>query len=160
MQDRGVPGDLVVLVQHVEAERPVRGPVVHRLEGDHRQSPVDRLLGDLDVLYAVRPSPENLPRTHLGEVRRQRLGKQDDVRVREQLLVRTEPADQRPELLVRHAEVLAVSGLEEHPVPQLRLDAVEVTGVDRQPPLVGLARPRDDPDAQLLHARPLGRCPV
>ena len=62
VQHRAVAGQLVVLVEHVQAERAVGGPVVHRLERDQGQPPVDGQLGDLRVLDAVRPAPQRSAR--------------------------------------------------------------------------------------------------
>ena len=47
--------------------------------------------------------------------------------------------DQRRDLVVGDAEPGAVAPLEDHLRPQVRVDALEVTGVDREPPFVGLA---------------------
>ena len=46
VQHRAVAGELVVLVEDVQAEAAVVGPVVHRLPGDQRQAAVDGQLGD------------------------------------------------------------------------------------------------------------------
>ena len=60
VQHRAVAGQFVVLVEHVQAEAAVAGPVVHRLERDQGELLVDRQLGDGPVLDAVRPAPEDL----------------------------------------------------------------------------------------------------
>ena len=49
-------------------------------------------------------------------------------------------ADQRSELVVGDAEALAVAVLEHDVRPQVGVDALEVRRMQRQPPLVGLAR--------------------
>ena len=72
---------------------------------------------------------------HLGQILGQGFGQQDDVGLRQQPLARAEPGDQWAELVVRKPERLAVARLEEDPVTQVRLDALEVTRVDRQPAL-------------------------
>ena len=79
---RAVAGQLVVLVEHVQPDRAVDRPVVHRLEGDHRQPAVDGQLGDLGILHAVRPSPEHRAGLHRGHVCVLRLRQEYDVRGR------------------------------------------------------------------------------
>ena len=82
VQYRAVAGKFVVLMEHVQVERAVIGPVVHGLERDQGQPPVDAQLGDVLVLHAVRPAPQHLALAHVRKVLRQRLGQQDDVAVR------------------------------------------------------------------------------
>src|SRR5680860_1210623 len=53
VQHGAVSGQFVVLVEHVQVEGAVGGPVVHRLERDQRQPPVDGLLGKLLILHTV-----------------------------------------------------------------------------------------------------------
>jgi hypothetical protein len=43
--------------------------------------------------------------------------------------------------------------LEEHPPAQRRIDSLEVARVDRQPPLVRLARTSEQSEAQFGHPR-------
>ena len=88
MQHGAVAGELVVLVEDVQAEAAVAGPVVHGLEGDQRELLVDRQLGDGPVLDAVRPAPEDLPVPEFGQVLGLRLGQEDDVGFGQQLLSR------------------------------------------------------------------------
>ena len=59
LQHRAVAGELVVLVEHVEPDVAVAGPVVHGLEGDQGQPPVDGELGELGILDAVGPAPQD-----------------------------------------------------------------------------------------------------
>ena len=100
VQDRAVARQLVVLVEDVETKSPSLAPVVHRLPGDEGHAPVDGELGHLAVLDAVRPAPDDLPGAQRLEVLGQRLGQQEHVALREELLARAQPADQRPDLLV------------------------------------------------------------
>ena len=109
VQDRAVAGELVVLVEDVDAEVALLGPVVHRLEGDQRQPALDRELGHARVLHAVRPAPDDLARAQRLEVVGQRLGQDDHVALREQLLARAQAADERLEVVVGEAEALAVA---------------------------------------------------
>ena len=76
VEHRAVAGKLIVLVEHVQVERAVAVPVVHRLKGDQGELVVDGDLGELPVLHAG-PPPEDLPEA-LG-VAEHRLGLQDDV---------------------------------------------------------------------------------
>ncbi len=68
VQDRAVAGELVVLVEDVQAHAPVTLPVVHRLEGDQGQPTIDGDLGQGRVLHAVRPAPDDLFGPHLLEI--------------------------------------------------------------------------------------------
>ena len=85
VQHRAVARQLVVLVEHVDAEVALAGPVVHRLEGDQRELAVDRQLRHPRVLDAVRPAPHDLAGAQRLEIVGQRLGQQDDVALGEQL---------------------------------------------------------------------------
>jgi hypothetical protein len=100
MQHRGVAGQLVVLVEDVQVEVPIAGPVVHGLEGDQRQPLIDSDLGDRGVLNAVWPAPEDLSFAHCLEIVRHGFGEHDDLPLREELLARLDSADQRPQLFV------------------------------------------------------------
>ena len=102
MQHGAVAGELVVLVEDMQAEAAVAGPVVHGLEGDQREFLVDRQLGDGPVLDAVRPAPEDLPVAEFGQVLGLRLGQEDDVGVRQQLLSRRDAPHEGRELGVGH----------------------------------------------------------
>src|SRR6478609_449410 len=153
VEHRAVAGELVVLVEDVEAERAVLVPVVHRLEGDERQLPVDGGLRQLGVLHAVRPAPEHLPDPQGRDVTEQGLRRENDVALRDELLATEEPADVALELVVGHAVPLAVAGLEEDPPAQLLGDPVDVLGVQWQPVLVLLEGPGHDAEAELDHAR-------
>ena len=136
VQHRAVPRELVVLVEDVQAELAVVRPVVHRLEGDQGQTPVDGQLGDLLVLHAVRPAPQDLPVPQFGEVLRQRLGQQDDVAVGDQPRAGQQPGDQWRQPLVGHAEAFAVALFEKDVPAQVGIDPLDVQRVDRQPPLI------------------------
>ncbi len=100
MQHRAVAGELVVLVEDVQAKAAVARPVVHGLKGDERELLVDGKLGDSPVLYAVRPAPQRLPVTEFGQILGLRLGgEEDDVVVGNQLLACTEPPTNDSSLL-------------------------------------------------------------
>ena len=62
VQHGAVAGQLVVLVEDVQAEPAVGLPVVHRLERDQRQPPIDGDLSQGGILHAVRPAPDDLSR--------------------------------------------------------------------------------------------------
>ncbi len=111
MQHGAVTGKLVVLVKHMQAERAIMGPVVHRLKRDQRQPPVDGHLRDLLVLHAVRPSPQHLTLPELREILRQRLGEQDDIALRDELGTGAQTGDMRRQPLIGYAETPAVSAL-------------------------------------------------
>src|SRR6185437_14376867 len=96
----------------MKAERAVSQPVVYRLKGDQRQPLVDAQLGNLLVLHAMRPAPQDLPLAHLRKVARLRLREQDDVAFRQQLIPGTKPSETGRQLPVGHAEALAVSAFE------------------------------------------------
>ena len=117
----------------MQAEAAVAGPVVHRLEGDQRELLVDGQLGDGAVLDAVRPAPEDLAIAQRGEVFGLRLGQQDDVGVGDEFFARTHASDEGSRWLSAKPNPLAVTRFEDDRLPQLRIDALEVSGVDRQP---------------------------
>ena len=88
----------------------------------------------------------------------QRLGQQDDVAVGDELVAGQQPGDVRRQLLVGHAEALAVAAFEVDARPQVGVDPLEVPRMDRQPALVLLAGPRDDSEAELVHTCAGHRC--
>ena len=55
------------------------------------------------------------------------------------------------QLLVGHAEGLAVAVLEVDAPAQIGVDPLKVPGVDRQPALALFARSTDDSEAELIH---------
>ena len=152
MQHRTVTGHFVVLVKDVQAEGAVGRPVVHRLERDQREPPVDAQLGDLLVLNTMRPAPQHLSRPHVLEVGGLRLGEQDDIAVREELGAGAKPGDALSKLLVGDAEGLSVIPLQVDTFPQVSSDPPDVQRMDREPALVLLPRPRHDTEAELIHA--------
>ena len=123
-----VAGDLVVLVEHVQVEGTVAVPVIHRLECDERELPVDGHLRELLVLHAVRPSPEHLPDTQRGDVAEQRLGLQEDVALLDELLTGPEAGDPALQPVVGHAVAIPVSLLEVHVPPEVLGDPSQVRG--------------------------------
>ena len=157
MQNRAVTGHLVVLMEDVQPEGTIGRPVVHCLERDQRQPPVDAQLGDLLVLDTMRPAPQDLPLPHLREVQWLRLGQQDDIAFREELLTGAKPCHAGRELLVGHAETLTVAALKVDAFPQISIDPLDMQRMDREPPFVLLQRPRHDSQAEPIHARPLAR---
>ena len=136
LDHRAVARELVVLVEDVEADRAVAGPVVHRLEGDQRELLVDGHLGELRVLHAVGPAPQDLPGTEGGDVGVLRLGQQHHVRLGQELGARGEPGDVRRERAVGGAEALAVPVLEPDLRPEVGVQQRDVLRVQRQPELV------------------------
>src|ERR1035441_7699863 len=136
MQHRAVTGQLVVLVKDVQAERTIGRPVIHRLEGDQRQPAVDADLGDLLVLDAMRPAPQHLSLPPRQQVLWLRLGKQDDIAFRDELVTRAKAGDKWRQLFVRNAETVAVTALEIDTFSQVSLDPLELQRMDRQPALV------------------------
>ena len=117
VQDGAITRELVVLVKDVQAEAAVGLPVVHRLEGDYRQPPIDGDLRQRGVLHAVRPSPDDLPHVELGQVLCLHFGQQNDVAVGDELLPGTDSTDEFGQRVLRGAEVRAVAVLEEDPRP-------------------------------------------
>jgi hypothetical protein len=126
-------------VEDVEAEPVVARPVVHRLEGDQRESSIDGELGDLAILHTVRPPPEHLTFAQLGQVFGLRLGQHHHVRSGDDLVAGNDAAHERRQPLVGEAELLAVARLQDDAVAQGLIDPLEVQGMDRQSPLGRLA---------------------
>src|SRR5512146_2821478 len=160
MQNRAVTGHLVVLMKDVQPEGTSGRPVVHCLERDKREPPVDAQLGDLLVLDTMRPAPQDLPLPHPFEVRWLRLGQQDDIAFRDELRTGAKPCDAGREPLVGYAETLTVAVLKVDTFPQISSDPLSMQRMDREPPFVLLQRPRYDSQAELIHARPLARIPM
>ena len=79
VDDGAVPGELIVLVEDVQAEAAVAAPVVHGLPRDEREALVDGELRDLGILHAVRPAPQHLALPQGLHVGGLRLGQQHDV---------------------------------------------------------------------------------
>ena len=135
----------------MEPDGLVPRPVVHRLESDQRQLLVDGELGEAGVLDAVRPAPEGLPAPEGGDVLVLRLEQQDHVGPLEDLLPGGDPGDERREVGVGVAELLAVPLLQGDPGGQVRLEAGQVVGVQGEAVLVLLGRPAQDPEAEQAH---------
>src|SRR5450631_3050391 len=108
MQDRAVPGELVVHMEDVDDETPRLRPVIHRLPRYERQPFVDTDLRQLGVLDGMRPAPENLSFSKAGDIIQGGLGQQYDVAGRDDLLTRTNAADQGRQMLVGDPVALAV----------------------------------------------------
>ena len=100
LQHRAVAGQLVVGVEDVHPDGPVDGPVVHRLERDQGQVPVDRQLGQCRVLHAVRPAPQHLAGLDQRDVGELRLGQQHHVGGGDHLGAGREPGDERCQVVV------------------------------------------------------------
>jgi hypothetical protein len=127
-------------VDDVQAELAVVRPMVHRLEGDQGQAPVDGQLGDLLVLHAVRPAPQDLPVPQLGEVVWHRLGQQNDVAVGDE--PRTGAARRPVVPTARWARRgFTVALFEKDARARVGIDPLDVLRVDRQPPLILLVLP-------------------
>jgi hypothetical protein len=75
----------VIPVKHVQAESAVGLPMVHGLERDQRQPPIDGDLGQGGVLHAMRPSPEDLSHIEFRQIFGLYFGQQNDVATREEL---------------------------------------------------------------------------
>ena len=145
VQDGAVACELVVLVKDVQAESAVGMPVVHRLEGDHRQPPIDGDLSQGGILHAVRPSPDDLSHIQFGQVLGLHFGQQNDVAGGDELVPSPDPTDEFGQCVVRGAEVRAVAMLKEDPRPDPTIDPAEMRRVNRQSTLVRLARASQDP---------------
>ena len=139
VQDRAVAGELVVLVKDVQPESTVGLPVVHRLEGDQRQTPINGDLSQCGILHAVRPSPDNLSRVEFREVLGLDLRQQNDVALGDELFAGPDSTDEFGQFVVRGAEVRPVAMLQEDPPPDQRVDPAEMRRVNRQSALVRLA---------------------
>ena len=145
VQDGAVARQLVVLVKDVQPEPAVGLPVIHRLEGDQRQPPIDGDLGQGGILHAVRPAPDDLSHMEFGEILGLDLGQQDDVAVGDELFPGADSTDEFGQCVVRGAEIRAVAVLEEDPRPDPAIDPAEMRRVNRQSALVRLARASQDP---------------
>jgi hypothetical protein len=148
VQHRAVAREFVVLVKDVQQEATVTGPVVHRLERDQGQPPVDGQLGDLGILDAMRPAPHDLTFPHLRKITGLKLRQHDDVAVAEQPVPGEQPTHVRRQLLVGHAERLAVPVLQVDVVPKVGVDSLEMHRMDRKPSFVLLARMRHDAEGE------------
>ena len=124
---------------------------VYRLPGHQRQPLVDTDLRHPWVLDGVRPAPEHLSIAKAGYIAQGGLGQQHHVAGRNDLLTRTDARDLGGEMLVREAEVLALSPLKDDSRPKVGLNPVEVLRMDRQPELVLLARAGKDAKTELIH---------
>ena len=124
--------------------------MVHRLERDQRQPPIDGDLGQRGVLHAVRPAPDDLSVIHFCEILGLHLGQQDDVAVGDELLAGADAADEFGQSVVGGAELRAVAVLEEDPLPDLGIDPAEMRGMDRQSTFIGLARVGENAERKLL----------
>jgi hypothetical protein len=84
----------------------------------------------------VRPAPQDLPVPHLREVLGLRLGQQDDIAFCEELRTGAKPGHGRGQLLIGHAETLAITALEINAFPQVGINPLDVQRMNREPPLV------------------------
>lgn len=113
MDDGGVPRELIVLVEYMQAEAPVGVPVVHRFEGDEGEPLVDRQLRDLGVLHAVGPAPHRLPVAKREQIDRLHLGQKDHLAALDQLGAAENSSHVRSQVVIRHVEFGSVAGLDE-----------------------------------------------
>ncbi len=140
VQDGAVARQLVVLVKDVEPESAVSLPVVHCLEGDQRQPPINGDLGQGRVLHAVWPTPNDLSHIEFGEILGLDLGQENDVAVGGELIACPDSTDEFGQSVVGGAELRAVAVLQEDPLPDPTIDLGEVRRVNRQSALIHLAR--------------------
>lgn len=112
MQHRAVTRELVVLMEHMQFERAVATPEVHRLEGDKRLSTVDGVLGQRLVLHTVRLAPQRLAAAELRKIAGVWLEQQSDIALRDQLRARTHPGHAFRQLRIGDAEILPISPFE------------------------------------------------
>jgi hypothetical protein len=91
--------------------------VVHRLERDQGQVPVDRQLGQRLVLHAVRPAPQHLAGLDQRDIGELGLGQQYHVGAGDHVGAGREPGDERGQVAVGEPEALAVPVLERDPAP-------------------------------------------
>ncbi len=131
VQDGAVARYLVVLMKDVQAESAVGLPVVHRLEGDQRQPPIDGDLRQGSILHAVRPPPDDLSHIEFREILGLYFGQQDDVAAGDELFACPDSTDEFGQDIVCGAELRAVAVLDEDPRPQPTIDPGEMRRVDR-----------------------------
>ena len=125
---------------------------MHGFPSNERQAAINRNLGELLVLNAVRPAPQNLAGRELHEVVHDRFRKQDHVALSHQLLPRADASNVLGEALVRDSEAMGVIVLEEHSAAQTGVDTPEMGGMNRQPALVRLPGCPDHTQAQPAHS--------
>jgi hypothetical protein len=77
---------------------------------------------------------------------------QDDVALRDELLVSSEAGDPAFELVVGHAEAVSVAVLEVDALPEVIRNPMEVAGMQWKPALVLLERAGHDAETQQVHA--------
>ena len=114
--------------------------MVHRLEGDHGQPPIDGGLCQLGVLHAMRPAPGDLTKIEFGEILSLNFGQQDDIAAGDELFPGADSADEFGQRVVCGPKPRAVALLEEDPAPNPMVDLDEVRRMNRQSALVRLAR--------------------
>ena len=148
VEDRAVPGEFVVLVEYVQAEVTLPGPVVHRFEGDEGEALVDRGLCQLGVLHTVGPPPEGATGRDLGHVRCLGLGEQEDIGGLDDLRPLCDPAHTRLHVPGFELEVRSVPAFDDHPRPDVRIDAIEVMRMKGQATLVLHRGSREDAERQ------------
>ena len=164
MQDRAVAGELVVLVEDVQAVVPAPRPVVHRLESDQGEAAVDRRLRHRRVLHAVGPAPQHTARGDLLDIGELRLGQEQHVGRCDHLVPLGDAAHARLDVSGLEREPGRVTTLDDHPGAEVRVDAVEVERMDRQAALVlhrGLGEHAEGEQViapSRLRGRARGRC--
>jgi len=77
-------------------------------------------------LDGVRPTPQHLSIAKAGDIVKGGFGQQHHVAGRDDLFARTDAGNLAGEMLIREAEVLAITALEEDPRPQVGVNPVEV----------------------------------
>ena len=150
VQYGAVARQLVVLVKDVQPESAVSLPVVHCLEGDQRQPPINGYLGQGRILHAVWPAPDDLSQIEFGQILGLDFGQQNDVAAGDELFTCPDSTYEFGQGVVSGAELRAVAMLEENPLPDPTIDPGEVRRVNRQSALIHLARASRYSERKLL----------
>ena len=103
-------------MEHVQTKSAVGLPMVHRLEGDQRQPPVDGELRQGGIQHTMRPAPDDLPHKHFREIFGLDLRQQDDVAAGDQLFTGPDSTHEFGQLAVVNAIALGIAVLNVHPL--------------------------------------------
>ena len=153
VKDRAVPGELVVLVEHVQTEVALPGPVVHRLEGDEGEPTVDRGLRQPGVLHTVRPAPQDATLRDLGHLSQLGFREQQHVGGVDHLGALRHPPHARLDKAGIELEVGGVAAFDDHACAEVRLDPVQVPGMYRESTLVLHGGAREQTEAEEFASR-------
>jgi hypothetical protein len=113
--------------------------VIHRLEGDQRQSSVNGDLCERRILDTMWPPQNDLSLFDFREVLGLNLGQQNDVTVGEELRASADATDEFAQRVICGAEIRSVAVLNEYPRSERRVDPAQMRRVDRQSALILLA---------------------